>query len=98
MEETERRREIQLSYNALHGITPKTVEKRIADLIRIGADENKGKRGRGRGKTAPTVADTSKLSVAEEIERLTAEMKKAASELRFEEAAYLRDKIRSLEK
>lgn len=98
MEETERRREIQLSYNALHGITPKTVEKRIADLIRIGADENKGKRGRGRGKAAPTVADTSKLSVAEEIERLTAEMKKAASELRFEEAAYLRDKIRSLEK
>ncbi|MBR5253226.1 MAG: excinuclease ABC subunit UvrB [Clostridia bacterium] len=98
MEETERRREIQLSYNALHGITPKTVEKRIADLIRIGADENKGKRGKGRGKTAPTVADTAKLSVAEEIERLTAEMKKAASELRFEEAAYLRDKIRSLEK
>ena len=98
MEETERRREIQLSYNALHGITPKTVEKRIADLIRIGTDENKGKRGRGRGKTAPAVADTSKLSVAEEIERLTAEMKKAASELRFEEAAYLRDKIRSLGK
>ncbi len=98
MEETERRREIQLQYNALHGITPKTVEKRIADLIRIGADENKGKRGRGRGKAAPTVADTGKLSVAEEIERLTLEMKKAASELRFEEAAYLRDKIRSLEK
>ena len=98
MEETERRREIQLQYNALHGITPKTVEKRIADLIRIGADENKGKRGRGRGKATPTVADTGKLSVAEEIERLTLEMKKAASELRFEEAAYLRDKIRSLEK
>jgi len=93
LEETDRRREIQLSYNELHGITPKTVEKRIADLIRIGAED-----GKGRGRPAPTKAEGGKISVAEEIERLTAEMKQAASELRFEEAAYLRDKIRSLSK
>ncbi len=98
LEETDRRREIQLAYNELHGITPKTVEKRIADLIRIGADEGKGKRGKGRGKVAPAKAESGRLSAKEEIERLTAEMKQAASELRFEEAAYLRDKIRSLEK
>ena len=98
LEETDRRREIQLSYNELHGITPKTVEKRIADLIRIGAEDGKGKRGKGRGRPAPTKAEVGKISVAEEIERLTAEMKQAASELRFEEAAYLRDKIRSLSK
>ena len=98
LEETDRRREIQLSYNELHGITPKTVEKRIADLIRIGAEDGKGKRGKGRGRPAPTKAEGGKISVAEEIERLTAEMKQAASELRFEEAAYLRDKIRSLSK
>ena len=96
LEETDRRREIQMAYNALHGITPKTIEKKIGDLIRIGADDTGSKKGRGRGKAA-TKAEASH-SVGEQIERLTAEMKKAASELRFEEAAYLRDKIRSLEK
>ena len=95
LDETDRRREIQLAYNELHGITPKTVEKKIGELIRIGADDAGSKKGRGRGKDT-TKADSS-LSREEQIKTLTAEMKKAASELRFEEAAYLRDKIRSLE-
>ena len=96
IEETERRRTIQLEYNRVNNITPKSVEKKIGDLIRIGAtDENarakKAKRGRGAASDAP-VKDK-----AAEIERLTAEMKQAASELRFEEAAYLRDKIKELQ-
>ena len=81
----------------MNNITPKTVEKKICDLIRSGATyENakakKAKRGRGSAADNGPVLDK-----AAEIDRLTAEMKKAASELRFEEAAYLRDKIKELQ-
>lgn len=88
--ETNRRRAIQQAYNEEHGITPQTVKKDIGELIKIGTT-GAGKRGK---------VDKKKLSESEkaaEIERLRAEMKKAASELRFEEAAYLRDKIKSME-
>lgn len=96
IDETNRRREIQMKYNLAHGITPKTIEKKIVDLIRIGQGEGaKKKRGRGDVRVSAEVAGA---SVEEQIASLTAEMKKAASELRFEEAAYLRDKIRSMGK
>jgi len=104
LEETERRRTIQLAYNAEHGITPKTIEKRIADLIKIGADDSSSKGKKSRGKNVPQTKASHRepemMSAAArdmEIERLTIEMKEAAAALRFEEAAYLRDKIRSLE-
>ncbi len=102
IEETNRRREVQMRYNLEHGITPKTVEKRVAELIKIGAtDSGSGAKKRGRGKApVPTpdavVRDHAYADVEAEIERLTAEMKQAAAELRFEEAAYLRDKIKTL--
>ncbi|MBQ4354585.1 MAG: excinuclease ABC subunit UvrB [Clostridia bacterium] len=97
IDETERRRSIQLAYNEAHGIVPKTIEKKIADLIQIGeSDESKAKKAKKRGKAA----DSAKVSAGESreaaIERLTAEMKAAAAALRFEEAAYLRDKIKEL--
>ena len=104
IEETNRRREVQMRYNLEHGITPKTVEKKVAELIRIGATDGSTKK-RGRGKApVPTSADAvgavvrdrEYASVEEEIERLTREMKEAAAALRFEEAAYLRDKIKTL--
>ena len=96
MDETERRRAIQMRYNLEHNITPRTIEKKVSDLISIGVtDENaKKKKGRGRGKDAPVTV----MPQENDVERLTAEMKKAAAELRFEEAAYLRDKIREIEK
>jgi len=103
IEETNRRREVQMRYNLEHGITPKTVEKRVAELIRIGAaDGTGGGKKRGRGKApVPSAVDAVVREnvygdVEAEIERLTAEMKQAAAELRFEEAAYLRDKIKTL--
>ncbi|MBE6587048.1 MAG: excinuclease ABC subunit UvrB [Ruminococcaceae bacterium] len=83
--ETNRRREIQNKYNEDHGITPTTIKKKVGDLIQIGTA---AKGGRGEKK---------KESREEEITRLRAEMKAAAAELRFEEAAFLRDKIRTLE-
>ncbi len=100
MDETERRRAIQMAYNEEHGIVPKTIEKKVADLIQIGeSEENKAKKAKklGRGK------DTAKSPVTHEsredqIRRLTEEMKACAAALRFEEAAYLRDKIRTLQR
>ncbi|MBQ4066984.1 MAG: excinuclease ABC subunit UvrB [Clostridia bacterium] len=82
--ETNRRREIQNRYNEENNITPTTIKKDVGDLIQIG----NSKAGKG---------ERRKESLEDEIIRLRAEMKAAAAELRFEEAAFLRDKIRSLE-
>jgi len=98
IDETERRRTIQLAYNEANGIVPQTIEKKIADLIRIGeSEENKAKKAKKRGRgDAPKTESRGHESKEAQIERLTAEMKEAAAALRFEEAAYLRDRIKEL--
>ena len=84
--ETQRRRKIQTEYNERNGIVPKTIVKKVADLIEISSkvpSETKSKK-------------TSKLSKAQReelIAQLTKEMKAAARILEFEHAAYLRDRI-----
>ncbi|MBQ8747837.1 MAG: excinuclease ABC subunit UvrB [Clostridia bacterium] len=93
--ETERRRRIQKEYNDAHGITPQTVKKGIRDLIAIGASEENKKKLEKRKSHGDPVKESAADREAR-IEDLTAQMKKAAKELRFEEAAYLRDKIREL--
>ena len=101
LEETERRRSIQMAYNLEHNIIPKTIEKKIGGLIKISADGTvedadgnvKKKRGRKKADAAQVTGETKES----ELERLREEMRQAAKELRFEEAAYLRDKIRALE-
>ena len=96
IDETNRRRKIQKEYNDAHGITPKTVKKDIRDLIQIQDTSATARYGKGKKKSdeQKKLTGTEKKSL---IDSLRAEMKKAASELRFEEAAYLRDKIRELE-
>lgn len=90
--ETERRRSIQMRYNEEHNITPKTIVKKVSDVLEISThkdDETAGKSGKKR-----------RLSAAERkqmIEQLTREMKAAAKILEFEHAAYLRDKIKKLQ-
>ena len=85
--ETERRRRIQQEYNKEHNITPKTIVKKVSDIIEISthADDDK------KPKKKLTRAEREKL-----IEQLKKEMKAAAKLLEFEHAAYLRDKIKSL--
>ncbi len=91
MEETERRRRVQAEFNEKHGIVPQSVKKEIREVIRLGSDKTETKKKKG-GRTAlPSRGE-------ETVEELTALMKKAASELRFEEAAYYRDRIREAEK
>ncbi len=97
IDETNRRRRIQQAYNDANGIVPQTVKKEIRELIQIGVSEasskKKGKKGdRPRTELPKTKAEKEKL-----LETLRAEMRTAAKELRFEEAAYLRDRIKEIE-
>ena len=92
--ETRRRRTIQNDYNQAHGIVPKTVVKSIRDVIDIGLSEEKDKSRARRTETGGKAM--SKKDREQLIERLTAEMKDAARRLEFEQAAFLRDKIREL--
>ncbi len=86
IDETARRRKIQAEYNAAHGITPRSVEKTVRDLIEIGKKEEPKKT-----KKKMTAAERERT-----IEEMTREMKEASRRLEFERAAYLRDRIRDL--
>lgn len=87
--ETERRRSIQNSYNQENGIIPKTITKKVADILEISSHNDKEVYDK-KGKRL-TKEEKQKL-----IESLTKEMKAAAKLLEFEHAAYLRDKINKL--
>ena len=96
--ETDRRREIQSEYNRTHGIVPKTVIKGVRDVIDIGVSDNKADTS-SRRSGLDGQSKASKMTKKEReamIERLTKEMKDAARRLEFEQAAYLRDRIKQL--
>ncbi len=94
IDETERRRTIQKKYNEEHGITPHTVVKAVRDVIEIAERDTDKKKRRSRTVDKPaSEEDRGKL-----INELTAKMRLAAKELRFEEAAAYRDRIRELTK
>ncbi|MBZ0222243.1 MAG: excinuclease ABC subunit UvrB [Dokdonella sp.] len=100
IDETERRRNRQLEYNAAHGITPRSVERRITDVMEGARDSAATERGRGRGgvmrKVAESAADYQLLNpeqLAARIRELEARMYKHAQNLEFEEAARVRDEI-----
>ena len=87
--ETLRRREIQQKYNEAHGITPKTIVKKVTEVLEISTKEESEKKKKKKRLTAS--------ERKQEIEKLTKEMKAAARMLEFEYAAYLRDRIKHLE-
>ena len=89
--ETNRRRVIQQEYNEKHGLVPKTIKKEIRDIIEIGAKEKNTLSKHANGEKKLSRLERERL-----IEQLTAEMKSAASNLEFEKAAYIRDKIKEL--
>ena len=86
IQETYRRREIQQRYNAEHGITPRTIQKEIREVLEISLPEKEGKSARKMSRKETEAA----------IAKLSAEMREAARLLEFEHAAYLRDKIAKL--
>ena len=93
IQETQRRRDIQLQYNIDNDITPATIEKAIQELIAESETEYKAKES---GKPVPTVEDIEPQDIEAMITDLTRQMRKAAVELDYEEAAALRDRITEL--
>ena len=91
--ETNRRRSIQMQYNKEHGIVPRTIRKDVRDVIEIGkvAEEAIGKSKGKKPARKLTKTEREKL-----IAELTVEMKRASQKLEFEQAAFLRDKIKAL--
>jgi excinuclease ABC subunit B len=97
IDETERRRAIQLAYNEEHGITAETIVKGISDIAEFLQAEGKTPRGRRRSERKRAKAqDMSTGEIEKTIVELEQEMLEAADDLRFEYAARLRDEIRDL--
>lgn len=88
LDETARRREIQIKYNLDHGITPKTIEKEIHSIIK---DEKVGE-------LDEVEKELSEVDLGSLIKSKEREMKDAAKDLRFEEAAIIRDQLITLKK
>jgi len=106
--ETNRRRKRQLEYNEEHGIDPQTIRKKVTDILdmvraRAGEDDLPAARGRGRGRRQAASAVFDLAGVAPDdlgrlIQTIEEEMHEAAKDLRFEEAARLRDEISELKR
>ncbi len=93
IDETARRREKQMAYNAAHNITPTTVIKAVFD--EVGDKQEKTDKARKFVYSASGVMDAE--SIRKEIKNLTRKMRKAAEDLEFETASEYRDAIRKLE-
>ena len=114
IDETNRRREIQLAYNKEHGIDPKPLVKKIADIterlqrededtreLLTEFDYGKGKRGFNSVKSdtlKPDVTTAPSENLAELAAQLTEQMHEAAEQLQFELAARLRDELQDIKK
>ncbi|MBM7541537.1 excinuclease ABC subunit UvrB [Amphibacillus cookii] len=93
IDETQRRREKQEAYNKAHGITPKTINKEVRDVIRatIAAEDQADYQA-----DRPKLSEMTQKERAKLIEEMEQEMKQAARELNFEKAAELRDLVLEL--
>jgi excinuclease ABC subunit B len=103
--ETMRRRKKQLEYNEANGIDPQTVRKKVVDILEMvrarEGEDTPAARGRGRGRGRASVIDKLDLprdELGRLIQSLTDEMQDAARDLRFEEAARLRDEVNELKR
>ena len=93
IDETRRRRELQMRYNEEHGITPQTIRKAVRDLISISKKVGEQEEGLEEEPEAMSREELEKLS--KDLQR---QMKKAAADLDFETAAKLRDNMIELKK
>ncbi|MBX3184090.1 MAG: excinuclease ABC subunit UvrB [Polyangiaceae bacterium] len=95
IEETTRRRELQIAYNTAHGITPETIQRAILDVNPAAGTSDYYAVPKVRGGAIPQ-AEIDAASLAERLEALRQEMFLAAEGLDFEKAARLRDEIKRL--
>lgn len=100
IEETDRRRGIQMAYNKMHGITPQPIVKKSSNAILAFLDVsrrlNAVASGEGIEKYAIATEELPLEEIPQAISQLEAQMKEAAKKLEFEEAAKLRDRIKQL--
>ena len=100
IEETDRRREIQVAYNEEHGITAASIVKGVSDIAEFLQGDSKVPRGRRQRRSGARGKAKAKEMPTHELERLAVELEEemlaAAEDLRFEYAAQLRDEIREL--
>ena len=93
IDETNRRRKLQMKYNEEHGITPQTIKKAVRDLISITKEIEQEQVRFEKDPESMSDAEIKKL-----IEKTEKQMRKAAAELNFEAAAELRDRMVELKK
>ena len=107
LSETNRRRQLQIAYNAEHGINPQSIRKAVTDLLAyIRPDGEAPTPGQGRRRGRPGAAERLRTELADMpptelgrlIQTLEEEMHEAAADLRFEYAARLRDEIKELKR
>jgi excinuclease ABC subunit B len=100
MDETGRRREKQLAHNKAHGITPRSIQKAVTDIMEgaFGAGPSSVREFAQVAEELHTYGHLTPKQLTQQIERLEKEMYRHARDLEFEDAARLRDQIRHLKK
>jgi excinuclease ABC subunit B len=96
IDETDRRRSKQVTYNAVHGITPKGVSKRIKDIIEGVYDREEARDQLKAAQAEARYEVMDEKALTQELKRLEKEMLEAARNLEFERAAQLRDQLKAL--
>ena len=96
MDETDRRRSVQMAFNKAHGITPKGVTKRIKDMIDGIYDKDEAQRERKAMQDQANYEALSEKQITKEMKRLEKAMHDAAKNLEFEKAADFRDQLKKL--
>jgi excinuclease ABC subunit B len=96
MDETERRRGVQIAFNTLHNIVPKGISKSVKAMIDGVYDVEEGKRERKAAQEQANYESLSEKQIAKEMKRLEKAMHDAAKNLEFEKAAEFRDQLKKL--
>ncbi|MEW6046522.1 MAG: excinuclease ABC subunit UvrB [Bacillota bacterium] len=96
LDETNRRRRLQLEYNERHGIVPRTIEKAVTDIVQAWRAEQDQEKGRTLKSLQQKAKEMAPEELAALIRGLEEEMYEAARKLEFERAAELRDQIKAL--
>ena len=96
MDETERRRGVQMAFNTANGIVPKGISKRIKDIIDGVYDKDEAQRERKALQEQASYESLSEKQIIKEMKRLEKAMHDAAKNLEFEKAAEFRDQLKKL--
>jgi len=96
IDETERRRAKQVAFNLAHGIEPKSVSKRIKDMIDGVYDADEAKEAKKAAEEEARYDTLSEKQLDQRIKKIEKEMLEAARNLEFERAAHLRDELKTL--